>query len=222
MIKCAVVGGAGALGRQLVNILLGKGCQVVSVDLTANSQSAHCVTISKPLSDPNNLETASKTASAHGPFDAVFCVAGGWQGGSSTSAAFIQSAVAMWEMNVLSATLAASLTSVLSPSGLMVFTSAKASLEPTPGMLGYGMAKAATNHLIASLADKVACVGVLPVTLDTEMNRKAMPDADFSTWTPLDVLANKMCEWAMVPESRPKSGSLVIVETTSEGTTFTN
>jgi dihydropteridine reductase len=222
MIKCAVVGGGGALGRQLVAILLKKECQVVSVDLAANNQATYCVTIAKPLSDPKNLETASKAASAHGPFDAVFCVAGGWQGGSSTSSAFIQSTVAMWEMNVLSATLTASLASVLSPSGLMVFTSAKASLGPTPGMLGYGMAKAATNHLITSLADQITCVGMLPVTLDTEMNRKAMPDADFTTWTPLDVLANKMCEWAMVSENRPKSGSLVIVETTSNGTTFTS
>ncbi|KAG5459329.1 MAG: hypothetical protein BJ554DRAFT_279 [Olpidium bornovanus] len=27
------------------------------------------------------------------------------------------------------------------------------------------------------------------VTIDTPMNRKAMPDADRSTWTPLDVIA---------------------------------
>ena len=34
-----------------------------------------------------------------------------------------------------------------------------------------------------------------PVTLDTPGNRAAMPDADISTWTPLDVVAEKFEQW---------------------------
>jgi len=64
------------------------------------------------------------------------------------------------------------------------------------GMIGYGMAKAAVHQLTKSLAAKdsglppnslVSCL--LPITLDTPMNRKWMPKADTSTWTPLEFVA---------------------------------
>lgn len=58
------------------------------------------------------------------------------------------------------------------------------------------MAKAAVHQLTKSLAGKDSglpkdslVVAILPVTLDTPMNRKWMPNADFSTWTPLSFVA---------------------------------
>lgn len=63
-------------------------------------------------------------------------------------------------------------------------------------MIGYGMAKSAVHHLTKSLAGNDSglpgnsiCVAILPITLDTPMNRKWMPKADFSTWTPLEFVA---------------------------------
>lgn len=63
-------------------------------------------------------------------------------------------------------------------------------------MIGYGMAKAAVHHLTESLAGEnsglpngAVCLSILPITLDTPMNRKWMPNADFSTWTPLEFIA---------------------------------
>lgn len=63
-------------------------------------------------------------------------------------------------------------------------------------MIGYGMAKAAVHQLTKSLAAKGSglpkdslVAAVLPVTLDTPMNRKWMADADTSTWTPLEFVA---------------------------------
>lgn len=63
-------------------------------------------------------------------------------------------------------------------------------------MIGYGAAKAAVHHLTKSLSGKdsglptnAAAVAILPITLDTPMNRKWMPKADFSTWTPLEFVA---------------------------------
>ena len=54
-------------------------------------------------------------------------------------------------------------------------------------MIGYGMAKAAVHQLVKSLASSGSglptnsCVlGLLPITLDTPMNRKFMSGAD--TW----------------------------------------
>lgn len=63
-------------------------------------------------------------------------------------------------------------------------------------MIGYGMAKAAVHHLTKSLAQKESglpndalVLAILPITLDTPMNRKWMPKADFGTWTPLEFVA---------------------------------
>lgn len=64
------------------------------------------------------------------------------------------------------------------------------------GMIGYGMAKAAVHHLIKSLAlpksglpESATALAILPITLDTPMNRKWMPKADFGSWTPLPFVA---------------------------------
>ncbi|XP_042181561.1 dihydropteridine reductase isoform X2 [Oncorhynchus tshawytscha] len=64
------------------------------------------------------------------------------------------------------------------------------------GMVGYGMAKAAVHQLCQSLAGEDSgmphggvAVAILPVTLDTPMNRKFMPDADFGSWTPLEYIS---------------------------------
>lgn len=63
-------------------------------------------------------------------------------------------------------------------------------------MIGYGLAKAAVHQLTQSLAGEGGglpanslVIAILPQTLDTPMNRKWMPNADTSTWTPLDFVA---------------------------------
>ena len=80
--------------------------------------------------------------------------------------------------------------------GLVTLPGAKPALGPTPGMIGYGMAKAAVHQLTKSLSTSDGglptgslAVALLPVTLDTPMNRKWMPKADTSTWTPLEFVA---------------------------------
>ena len=63
-------------------------------------------------------------------------------------------------------------------------------------MIGYGLAKAAVHQLTKSLGEDksglpngAVAVAILPITLDTPMNRKWMSGADFSTWTTLDYVA---------------------------------
>lgn len=63
-------------------------------------------------------------------------------------------------------------------------------------MIGYGLAKAAVHQLTKSLAAEESGLpknslvsAILPVTLDTPMNRKWMSKADTSTWTPLEFIA---------------------------------
>lgn len=50
------------------------------------------------------------------------------------------------------------------------------------------------------------------------MNRKWMPKADTSTWTPLEFVSDLLIQWASDKASRPPSGTLARL-VTSEGKT---
>ena len=129
--------------------------------------------------------------------DAILNVAGGWAGGNASNEQFLANSDLMWKQSVWSSLISARLASkYLKESGTLALPGAAAALEGTPGMIGYGMAKAAVHHLTKSLSDakgglpKDALVAaILPVTLDTPMNRKWMPKADTTKWTPMEFIA---------------------------------
>lgn len=158
--------------------------------------------------------------------DAILCVAGGWGGGNAASADLVKIADLMWKQSVWSSVIAAKLASVyLKDGGLLALSGAKAALEGTSGMIGYGIAKAAVHQLTKSLAQAnsglpqgATVVSILPVTLNTPMNRKGMPNADFRQWTPLETVAEYFYEWSTDPAKRPLSGSLLQLETKDEQT----
>jgi NAD(P)-dependent dehydrogenase (short-subunit alcohol dehydrogenase family) len=71
--------------------------------------------------------------------------------------------------------------------GAIVNVAAKAALDHETGLAAYAASKAAALAMIDSLAADLKGTGVrvnsiLPSIIDTEANRKAMPDADFATW----------------------------------------
>ena len=53
---------------------------------------------------------------------------------------------------------------------------------------------------------------IIPI-IDTPMNRKFMPDADHSKWTPLQFISDLLFKWSEGVE-RPTNGSLVQLVTT--------
>ena len=130
----------------------------------------------------------------------------------------------MWKQSVWSSSISAALAAKhLKVGGCLVLPGAKPALGGTAGMMGYGMAKAAVHQLTKSLGDpksglpeNATALALLPITLDTPMNRKWMPKADTSTWTSLDFVAELLFGWASSNSERPPSGSLVqLVENTA-------
>jgi NAD(P)-dependent dehydrogenase (short-subunit alcohol dehydrogenase family) len=77
--------------------------------------------------------------------------------------------------------------------GRIVNVAARPAVQPVAGMIAYAASKAAVASLTQSLAaevlaDKILVNAVLPSTIDTPMNRKSMPNADFSKWpTPAQI-----------------------------------
>ncbi|XP_073342469.1 quinoid dihydropteridine reductase a [Pagrus major] len=217
--RVIVYGGRGALGSKCVQHFKTKGWWVACIDMAANEEANENVIVkmSESFSEQAGQVTAD-VASILGEqkVDAILCVAGGWAGGSCGSKDLYKNTDMMWKQSVWTSTISSRLAALhLKEGGLLTLAGAKAALSGTGGMVGYGMAKAAVHQLCQSLAAKnsgmpsgAAAVAILPVTLDTPMNRKFMPDADFSSWTPLDFIAELFFSWA-TGVSRPASGSLM-------------
>ena len=161
--------------------------------------------------------------------NAILNVAGGWAGGNAASEQFLTNCELMWKQSVWSSVISASVAAkFLEEKGVLTLPGAMCHNKPTPSMIGYGMAKSAVHHLTKSLsatesgmpADSLVAA-LMPVTLDTPMNRKWMPNADFSTWTPLSFIAELMDNWINKNSERPANGSLVGLITADNKTNLT-
>jgi len=228
MKRVIVYGGQGGLGKALVSHFKEKGYWIVSVDLHENEAADRNVTVSLEhdwLQQEEHVARGIQEALEGNKVDGVVNAAGGWAGGNTKDKNWIKNADLMWKQSVWSSTLAADLASKhLQEGGVLVLPGARAALNGTPGMIGYGMAKAAVHQLVKSLGDpgsglpEGACVlAMLPVTLDTPMNRKWMPKADTSTWTPLGDVVSAIDDW-LQGKDRPSSGSLVSMITENHKT----
>lgn len=216
--RVIIYGGKGALGAKCVSHFKSKNWWLGCIDLNNNPEADLNILLEKneTLEQQENKVLSSVSQVLNGDkLDAIICVAGGWAGGNAKKD-LIKNSDLMWRQSIWSSLVSSSLAaSHLKTGGLLTLTGAKAALDATPGMIGYGMAKAAVHHLTKSLGQKdgglpenATAVAILPVTLDTPMNRQWMPKADFSTWTPLDFVADLFLNWT-TGKDRPSSGSLV-------------
>ncbi|CAL8106271.1 unnamed protein product [Calicophoron daubneyi] len=228
--KVVVYGGKGGLGSACVAYLKKLNYWVCSIDLRENLAADCNVLVGKSESlstQQSHIDSQIGSALGGEKLDAILCVAGGWAGGNAAHQDFFKNAEFMWKNSVWSSSIAAVMaTSYLAAGGFLVFCGAQAALGGTPGMIGYGMAKAAVHQLTRSMACKgsglpedAVVTAILPVTLDTPMNRKWMPNADHSTWTPLDTIAKQLADW-IEGNSRPSSGSLIQLITKDGKTEF--
>ncbi|EDV22716.1 uncharacterized protein TRIADDRAFT_28401, partial [Trichoplax adhaerens] len=217
--KVLVYGGKGALGSALVTFFRSKQWWVASADIFENPDANANVLLSV---NDSWVEQEQKVLSnlsdllQDGKFSAVLCVAGGWAGGNAASDDLVKNSDLMWKQSVWTSVIAAKIAAkYLEEGGLLTLTGAQPALGGTPGMIGYGLAKAAVHQLVKSLAStnsglpaNARAVGILPVTLDTPMNRKFMASADFSTWTPLTFVAELFHAW--ISNEKPvDNGSLI-------------
>ena len=148
-------------------------------------------------------------------FDAIINVAGGWVGHGLKDKDFLLSIDQMYGMNSYSTFLAAHLaTKFLKEKSLLLFTGALAVKENYSWvpevMLSYQLSKASIFNLTDILSQNrtllpkdTKLITILPGTIDTEVNRKNMPNADFSTWTKPDDIATNLNKWADNPQLAP-------------------
>lgn len=213
-----VVGGAGALGKAVVQRLArsskagGVEWSTTSIDLniSPDAKTNYVLDSATPWSEQVDLIRAEMTKSGE-TFDAVLHVGGGFAaGGLKAGVAPIE---IMFDQNVKSAFTAATLSAdFLKPKGLLVLTGSDAAMRGGTGFgIGYGMSKAATHHLAKSIQNHeempadARTVCIMPTTLDTVANRSAMPDGDFDTWVAPDTLAMHLVDWSENANNIPDS-----------------
>jgi NAD(P)-dependent dehydrogenase (short-subunit alcohol dehydrogenase family) len=99
--------------------------------------------------------------------------------------------------------------------GCLVNVSAKAALEHPAGAAAYAASKAAALTLMQSLAAELMGTGirvnsVLPSTINTEANRRAMPKADFTKWTLPEDIAQVIL-YLCTKEAKSVHGAAIVV-----------
>jgi len=196
-----VAGGTGGLGRAVTLAFLEEGAQVVvtfrkqeeldGVKSSAGVNAAHLEGFTVDVTDEAAVrQLVEKILAKQGRLDALVNTVGGYAGG-----------VKLWETEtkVFDQMLALNLRSGYALSraavramlkqgrGAIVNVAAKAAFDHAAGVAAYAASKAAAVALLDSLAADLKGSGVrvnsiLPSIIDTETNRKAMPNADFAKW----------------------------------------
>ena len=196
-----VAGGTGGLGRAVSLAFLEAGARVAVtfrnpeelVALKSAAGAAH------ERLDGHEVDVTDETATKalveavrvrNGRFDALVNTVGGFAGGKKL---WEEDAGVLDRMLTLNLRAGWALARATVPvmlaqgRGAIVNVAAQAALAPPAGLAAYAASKAAAVAMLASLAADLKGTGVrantiLPTIIDTEANRKAMPDANFSKW----------------------------------------
>ncbi|KAJ3183193.1 hypothetical protein HDU85_002219 [Gaertneriomyces sp. JEL0708] len=234
-----VYGGSGALGRQIVSHFRRAQWAVTSVDISPNSEAHHNIVLDTQQSSRLPMcgeEVQQKLYQLHNTkqpkLAAIINAAGGWAGGSLADADLYRNSELMFSQSVNTSLISAKLAANhLESGGLLALVGAAGAVDPTPGkhsecLIGYGMAKAAVHHLVRSAATPGSglpsdskAIGLLPTMLDTPGNRSAMPNADTSSWTPLEHIAEQLWRWASKKDNAT-NGALYKITTANAQTHF--
>ncbi len=202
-----VAGGTGGLGRAVSLAFLAAGARV-AVTFRKAEELAALRTEAGPAADRlegHDLDVTDEAAAralvekiraSRGRLDALVNTVGGFAGGKPLWESDAADLGRMLDLNLRSGwTLARAVAPVMLAAGrgTIVNVAAQSALAPPAGLAAYAASKAAAIAMIASLAADLKGTGVrvntiLPSIIDTPANRRAMPDADFSTWpTPADL-----------------------------------
>ena len=189
-----ITGAKGGLGTYVTIAFLAAGATVAGV-----SRSIRQSDFDHPAFTAIPAELSSRDAAAtltgevltrFGRIDAAVHLLGGFAGGATVADSDDETLDQMFELNfrTLFHLARAVLPSMRTRcAGSLLAVGSRAAVEPQAGLGVYSASKAALVSLVRTIAKENASCGVsanvvLPGTMDTPANRKAMPDADTSKW----------------------------------------
>lgn len=217
-----VTGGTGALGGAVVGALLEAGarCRVPYIHEAEAERFPHRRHERVTLVAGANLADEAAVARLYdgiAPLWASVHIAGGFAMAplAETDKAAL---MAQLEMNLVSCFLCCrAAIRAMKGGGRIVNVASRPALEPRlgAGMTAYTVAKAGVAALTEALAQEVAGDGILvnavaPSIMDTPVNRKDMPKANFALWPKVEEVAATILFLA-APENKVTRGAVVPV-----------
>lgn len=204
-----VTGGAGNLGRAVTRAFLERGARVAvpfyktdvpdALDSLRGEFTDRLHSFALDLTTERGAEQAvQQTVEWGGRIDSVAHLIGGYSGGPRLADTPTEVWDRMIDLNLKSAWLITRFTvprMLERGSGSFVFVSSRSARRDRKGHAAYAVAKSALITLAEALyeeygADGIRANAVLPGFIDTAANRRAMPDADHSRWTPPGEIAS--------------------------------
>lgn len=196
-----VAGGTGGLGRAVSIAFLEEGATVVVTyrrqsefealrDAAGNHTSrleGHAIDVTN---DAAVHQMISSVVAKHGRLDAMTNSVGGYAAGQKLWEAEPTIMDQMLSLNLYSGyVLSRSVVPAMLKQGhgAIVNVASTAAMDHAPSAAAYAASKAAAVAMVDSLAADLKGTGVransiLPSIIDTEANRRAIPDADFAKW----------------------------------------
>ena len=201
-----VTGGAGALGRALVQAFLAAGDRVVVPWIVEGErdevsqlwrtalEEGRALLVEADVADEAGAAELARSAPG---VEVLVNAVGGFGGGTRLADTPLELFDRMYRINVRSAV---ATTRALLPSmvtrrrGAIINVASQAAIDTPGGLSAYSASKAALIALTRTLQNELADTGVrvnavVPTTIDTPANREAMPGADASQWTPPERIA---------------------------------
>ncbi|HZS13669.1 MAG TPA: SDR family oxidoreductase [Candidatus Dormibacteraeota bacterium] len=213
-----VGGGAGALGRAVVERLLADGWPVVvPVRRPQDAElPAAAVVVACDLRVPAEVEGVAEAVRAVGPWRALVNASGGYAGGEAHRIDDDEMTDIL-ELDLLGpwrlARTAARAMIEQAQGGRIVNVASRAAVDVAAGQAAYQVAKTGLLRLTEVMAlelreHDITVNAVLPSIMDTPANRFAMPNADHSRWPqPAEVAAT--IAWLLGDEAAVVSGAAI-------------
>jgi NAD(P)-dependent dehydrogenase (short-subunit alcohol dehydrogenase family) len=220
--RIIVTGGTGALGRAVVAALVERGAKVAVPYRGEAGDVGRLPGVRTWLADVAEAAAASsfvdEARAWMGGLDGLALVAGGFAGGARFETAPADEWEAMIRVNLstVQTVCRAALPHLLKAGGSVVTVGSKSAESGGAGISAYAVSKIAVAALTRVLALENRDRGVrfncvLPGTIDTPANRRAMPDADTTKWTSPAAIA-RVIVFLLSPESAPVTGASVPVD----------
>ena len=217
-----VTGANGGLGKYVTQAFLETGATLVGVsrkiqqsDFKRSTFTALPAEISTAAGAKSVVETL---VARFGRLDILVHTVGGFAGGPSIAETDDATFQGMFDVNLNSTfyLLRAALPAMRrTRNGRIIAIGSRAALEPGAGVGAYSASKAAMVSLVRTVALENKDAGItanviLPGTMDTPANRKAMPNADFSKWVQPSNVAG-LITWLAGDAGREINGTAIPV-----------
>jgi NAD(P)-dependent dehydrogenase (short-subunit alcohol dehydrogenase family) len=219
--KVVVVTGAnGGLGSFVTRAFLEAGATVAGTSKTVQQSDfaqPRFFAIPADLGTQKGAgELINQVVSRFGKLHVLVHTVGGFAGGptvADTNDAIMQKMLDM-NFNSLFQVARAALPALrASGDGRLIAIGSRAAVDPGPGVGAYSASKAAMVSLARTIAAENRDAGlranvILPGTIDTPANRKAMPNSDFSKWVPPAAIAS-LIAWLAGEAGREMNGAVI-------------